>query len=158
LTSSLNCLCKLALMVCAGSGGPAGQDLTALGHIATQPCGVFIVYMLAPVDTELANLLAFAILLILVVSHNSFLLSGHCATFCRAMPKMLRAMALVFRKADHPRRRSALQMQAHRRYQAGNCCRQCRFPRGFSCFRQNRYFPRLPPRCGVCRRRGLSSL
>ena len=66
LTCSLDGLCQLTLMHGAGTGGSAGQDLAALGHIAAKLCSILIINVLALVNTELAHFSALAILVVTI--------------------------------------------------------------------------------------------
>jgi hypothetical protein len=70
LTCFLNGLCQLTLMHCTGTGGSAGQNLAALGHVAAKLCSILIVNVLALVNTELAHFSALAILVV-TISINS---------------------------------------------------------------------------------------
>ena len=61
-------------MHCAGSGGTAGQDLAALGHITAQLCGILIVDAGGLVNAKLANFSALAILGIVLIKSRSCIL------------------------------------------------------------------------------------
>ena len=58
LTSTLDSSCQLTLMLGTGAGGPARQDLAALGEIAAELRSVLIVDMLDFVNTESAHFTA----------------------------------------------------------------------------------------------------
>ena len=60
LTGPLDGLSQLTLMHGAGAGGPAGQDLGALGNKPTQLGSILIIDELALVRAELADLTALA--------------------------------------------------------------------------------------------------
>ena len=58
MTGTLDRGGQLTLMLRAGAGGTAGQDLAALGHEPTKLCSVFVVDIIDLVDAEAANLFA----------------------------------------------------------------------------------------------------
>ena len=53
---AFDCLCELALMLCAYSGHAAGHYLAALGCMLTKPCNVFVIDMVDLIYTKAANL------------------------------------------------------------------------------------------------------
>ena len=61
LAGPLDGLGQLALMHGAGAGGPAGQDLGALGNEPAQLGGILVINVITLVHAELANLLALAV-------------------------------------------------------------------------------------------------
>ena len=66
MTGALDGDGQLALMCGAGAGDAAGQNLSALGHIAAEPCDILVVDVLDLIDAETANLAAAS------VTHRSF--------------------------------------------------------------------------------------
>ncbi len=53
---AFDCLCELALMLCAYSGHAAGHYLATLGCMLTKPCNVFVIDMVDLIYTKAANL------------------------------------------------------------------------------------------------------
>ena len=53
---AFDCLCELALMLCAYAGHAAGHYLAALGCMLTKPCNVFVIDMVDLIYTKAANL------------------------------------------------------------------------------------------------------
>lgn len=86
LTGALDRLGQLTLMHGTGAGGPAGQDLGALGNEAAQLGGILVVDIFALVNAELADLAALAVrrstgargLVFAFHSHGSILLYRFC--------------------------------------------------------------------------------
>ena len=58
MASSLYRCGKLSLMVSAGTGSSAGEDLCSLGDVLAELSNVFIVDVIDAVDAERADLLA----------------------------------------------------------------------------------------------------
>ena len=74
VTGTLNCERQLTLMLGAGTGRAAGQNLAALGHVAAELSSIFVVDKSASIGTELANLSALVVLCVVLIKSQGCIL------------------------------------------------------------------------------------